>query len=298
MTSDAPSFERCPAATSSVRAATGVDLALGHHREVVPELERLVTEHPYREVLWRALMLALDRSGRAAAALGAYTRLRTELVEAFGLERSTDTQQLQHRILDQDPALDLPAGAPPTNLPVRLDSFVDRVAERRSVVSLLGAHRFVEVLAHDLDCSGDVTVARIPRGDFAARPEYWNGRTWGDDSAAAVPVIPCDDRKVNPTQVAVYNGRFVAVTKEGDWWGDVIYLDVAPAPEGPWQTYWSTLVQAECDLCNTYFASIVPFGAVEDSFIIALSCNSWTGDDLDHYNPTFMRVPARRSWTR
>lgn len=150
-----------------------------------------------------------------------------------------------------------------------------------------------DVLAHDLGCSGDVTVARLPRGDFTAVPEYWNGHTWGDDSSAAVPVIPCDDeRRVNPTQVAVHDGWFVAVTKEGDWWGNVIYLDVAPAPQGPWRTYWSTLVRAECEQCNTYFASIVPFGADDESFVIALSCNVWGGDDLEHYNPTFMRVPA------
>ena len=149
-----------------------------------------------------------------------------------------------------------------------------------------------DVNAHDRACSDEVTMARIPRGDFDARPEYWDGHGWSDDPATAAAVIPREGRTVNPTQVAVHNGRFVAVTKEGDWWGNTIYLDVATAPEGPWTTYWSTLVQAECDRCNTYFASIVPFGADDDSFVIALSCNTWDGDDLGHYNPTFMRVPA------
>lgn len=149
-----------------------------------------------------------------------------------------------------------------------------------------------EYLGHDVECSDDVTVARIPRGEFTARPEYWNGTTWGDDPTAAVAVIPTEDRRVNPTQVAVLDGRFVAVTKEGDWWGNIIHLDVAPAPEGPWTTYWSTFVLAECEQCNNYFASIVPYGADHESFVIALSCNVWNGHDLAHYNPTFMRVPA------
>ena len=95
---------------------------------------------------------------------------------------------------------------------------------------------------HDYDCTADVTVARLPRGDFTARPEYWDGVEWGDDPLAAVPVIPQEGRIVNPTQVAVHNGQFVAVTKEGDWWGNTIYLDVAPAAEGPWRTYSAILV--------------------------------------------------------
>ncbi len=41
------------------------DLALGRAAELVDELETLVREHPYRERLWRHLMLALYR-GRAA----------------------------------------------------------------------------------------------------------------------------------------------------------------------------------------------------------------------------------------
>ncbi len=104
-----------------------------------------------------------------------------------------------------------------------------------------------DVPAHDYDCTADVTVARLPRGDFTARPEYWDGVEWSDDPLAAVPVIPQEGRIVNPTQVAVHDGQFVAVTKEGDWWGNTIYLDVAPAAEGPWRTYSAILVQAECE---------------------------------------------------
>ena len=146
--------------------------------------------------------------------------------------------------------------------------------------------------AHDWECGPDVTVARVPRGDFGARPDYWNGSGWVSDPTLAAPVIPTGGRPVNPTQVALHDGRFVAVTKVGDWWGVTITLDVAAAAEGPWHTYETITVEPECTGCNTYFASVVPYGADQGSFMIGLSGNTWTGDDLDHYTPTFLRVPV------
>lgn len=144
--------------------------------------------------------------------------------------------------------------------------------------------------AHDLSCTAAMTVARIPRGEFDARPAYWNGSGWVDESDAAVAVIPQEDRDVNPTQIALLDGRFVAVTKVGDWWGETIVLDVAPAAEGPWRTVDTIPVEPECDSCNTYFASVVPYGADQNSFVVGLSCNTWGGHDHDHYTPTFFRL--------
>lgn len=90
----------------------------------------------------------------------------------------------------------------------------------------------------------------------------------------------------------MFDGSFVAVTKVGDWWGDTIVLDTAQSAEGPWATYDSIRLEPQCDGCNNYFASIVHYGADESSFMIGLSHNTWSGDDLDHYSPTFLRVPA------
>ena len=147
--------------------------------------------------------------------------------------------------------------------------------------------------AHDWECSPDVTVGRVPRGEFDARPAYWNGSAWAIDPAEAVPVIPTDGRPVNPTQVVVSDGRFVAVTKVGDWWGETIVLDVSPAAEGPWHTYETITVEPSCErVCNTYFASVVPYGADESSFVVGLSHNTFPGDDLSRYAPTFLRVPT------
>jgi hypothetical protein len=149
-----------------------------------------------------------------------------------------------------------------------------------------------DVLAHDRDCSADVTVARVPKGELTTVPTYWDGSDWVGDRAAAVPVIPREGRSVNPSQVARWGGRFVAATKVGDWWGDAIVLDVADRAGGPWTTYASVHVDPECDGCNTYFASIVPYGADGSSFVVGLSCNVWSGECTEHYTPTFLRVPA------
>jgi hypothetical protein len=146
--------------------------------------------------------------------------------------------------------------------------------------------------AHDWDCTDDVTVARVPRGRLDAAPSYWNGTSWGPSSAAAVPVIPNWDRAVNPAQVRFDGRRFVAVTKEGDWWGDTIYLDVATAAQGPWHTYAAIPVASRCGNCNTYFASFVPRPAADRAMVVSLSNNTFTGPLTGSYSPSFFTVPA------
>jgi DNA-binding SARP family transcriptional activator len=81
------------------------DLALGRAGELIPELERLVAEQPFREKLRGKLMLALYRAGRQADALAAYRQTRRTLVEELGIEPSERLSELHRRILDHDPVL-------------------------------------------------------------------------------------------------------------------------------------------------------------------------------------------------
>jgi DNA-binding SARP family transcriptional activator/ABC-type transport system substrate-binding protein len=92
----------------ALEASIEADLALGRHRELVAELEALVEAHPYREHLLELLVLALYRSGRQADALEAYRRGAARLRDQFGLEPGRALQELQRRILQQDPTLDPP----------------------------------------------------------------------------------------------------------------------------------------------------------------------------------------------
>jgi predicted ATPase/DNA-binding SARP family transcriptional activator/class 3 adenylate cyclase len=88
-------------------------LALGLHADAVGELDNLVAAHPLRERLRASLLLALYRSGRQAEALEAYQVARSLLVEELGIEPTRSLRELHQAILNQDPALDLPAGDRP-----------------------------------------------------------------------------------------------------------------------------------------------------------------------------------------
>jgi class 3 adenylate cyclase/DNA-binding winged helix-turn-helix (wHTH) protein len=83
------------------------DLALGHHVELVGELQRLVGEHPLRERLRSQLLLALYRSSRQSDALQAYQDARRILGQELGIDPGPALQKLEQAILDQDPSLDL-----------------------------------------------------------------------------------------------------------------------------------------------------------------------------------------------
>jgi ABC-type transport system substrate-binding protein/DNA-binding SARP family transcriptional activator len=92
------------------------NLVLDRAVEVVPELERLVREHPLRERLTGQLMLALYRSGRQAEALDAYRSMRRRLAEELGLEPGPQLGLLEQQILQHDASLGVspsrPAAAP------------------------------------------------------------------------------------------------------------------------------------------------------------------------------------------
>ena len=84
------------------------ELALGHHTQLLAELQRLIEDHPYDEMLHGQLMLALYRAGRQTDALAVYRRLRHALADGLGLDPGHPVRDLQTAILRQDASLDLP----------------------------------------------------------------------------------------------------------------------------------------------------------------------------------------------
>jgi predicted ATPase/DNA-binding SARP family transcriptional activator/class 3 adenylate cyclase len=119
-------------------------LALGRHGEVVGELEALVAAHPLRERLRAQLMLALYRSRRQAEALDAYRAARRTLVDELGIEPSPELQELEGRILRQDPALEVAAPAPPTEE-------IPTAAGRRAAGTFVGREAELELLEGGLE---------------------------------------------------------------------------------------------------------------------------------------------------
>ncbi len=85
-----------------------LELALGRHVAVTNDLEELVASQPFNEPLRALLMLALYRAGRQADALAVFREGRHVLVDELGLEPGEVLRTMEHRVLVQDAALDLP----------------------------------------------------------------------------------------------------------------------------------------------------------------------------------------------
>ncbi|MEU4248196.1 BTAD domain-containing putative transcriptional regulator [Amycolatopsis sp. NPDC026612] len=113
------------------------ELAAGRHGEVAGELRRLVDEHPFRERLRAALMLALHRCGRTPEALETYTRAHDLLVDELGIEPGQALQDLRMRILrgEGEPA---PPATPVTPRPAELPLDVRGFAGRAPELATLG----------------------------------------------------------------------------------------------------------------------------------------------------------------
>ncbi len=77
----------------------------GRHIEVLADIDTWVRMEPWRERLRAHQMIALYRTGRRVDALAVYEDLRRCLADELGVEPCTFMQELQVRVLDQDPTL-------------------------------------------------------------------------------------------------------------------------------------------------------------------------------------------------
>ena len=142
------------------------DLAEGRDAELVPELEGLITEHPFDERLYRQLMLALYRAGRPGNALEVYQRARKTFDEQLGLQPGPELEELQRQILNQDDRLSAPARTPARTV----------AASRRrprlmlvSAVALLGAALLTGLLLWNN--GGDGTPEVVPNSLVKLDPD-------------------------------------------------------------------------------------------------------------------------------
>ncbi|MGW3139993.1 AfsR/SARP family transcriptional regulator [Streptomyces sp. NPDC001139] len=76
-----------------------IELDLGRHARVLPELTALYEAHPLREALCELLVHALCRGGRRAEALAVYDRTRRTLVGELGIEPGPSLRALRAGLL-------------------------------------------------------------------------------------------------------------------------------------------------------------------------------------------------------
>jgi predicted ATPase/DNA-binding SARP family transcriptional activator len=160
------------------------DLALGVGGELVTELEVLLDRHPYRERLWRQLMLALYRAERQADALAAYRRARQTFDNELGLEPSEELRALEQAILQHK----VPPAEPPErrdNLPTPLTSFVGREGLLADVERLLVEERLVTLTG-----VGGVGKTRLALETATrAAPDFPDGAYFVDFSGLTEPSL-------------------------------------------------------------------------------------------------------------
>ena len=158
-------------------------------------------------------------------------------------------------------------------------------------------YAFPPVNAFDRACAGKVTVARVPRGELWAPYQYWDGASWQGSAGRAAALTGLAAQRVNASQFRFAGNRFWVVDKEGDWWGDTIYLYVSERPTGPFRQIAAVPQPLKCPAsdCNTFFADWVPAEAVSvpsGRLVWGLSHNRWSGEPSAQYRPTFHTIAA------
>lgn len=90
---------------SAVETRLRIELALGRHDRLIPEITALAQAHPLREALQARLMIALYRSGRQTEALEVYRTARRRLADDLGLEPGPELRDAEQAVLTGSAAL-------------------------------------------------------------------------------------------------------------------------------------------------------------------------------------------------
>ena len=165
----------------TAEAAVDADLDAGRHREVLAELRGLLDAEPLHERFHAQRMIALYRSGRQAEALAAFHEARALLIERIGVEPGPELRALQHAVLAQDPALELPR-----------TTVVARRRRRRpwalaAAALLIGLSAFGLARSDDLEridedhlglIDGERIVRQLPVGHGPSAAVAGAGSTW------------------------------------------------------------------------------------------------------------------------
>jgi DNA-binding SARP family transcriptional activator len=152
-----------------------LELSLGRHRQLLPELEAAAAQHPLDERLAGQLVVALYRNGRQADALATYRRTADRLAEELGIDPGSELRALEEAVLRQDPVLDLAIIAADPGVTVQRDDRGQRGAvlvlpngvelELQARCWIIGRHPDCQVVLADPEASRrHAEVRPVPGG--------------------------------------------------------------------------------------------------------------------------------------
>jgi len=183
---------------TALRWRIEAELRLGRHDMLIGELEQLTAEHPLREGFHHQLMLALYRSGRQAAALAAYQRVRAGLVAELGVEPGPELAALHQDILAAEPALTVapakrtPSG--PAQLPADIADFTGRDKQLAVLHDLLARNGSVTIVVAAVTGTGGVgKTSLVIRAAHRARSLFPDGQLHVDLRGTAERPVAVDE---------------------------------------------------------------------------------------------------------
>ncbi|TMR90437.1 BTAD domain-containing putative transcriptional regulator [Nonomuraea basaltis] len=167
------------------------ELRLGHHGEILADVEAAAADHPLRERLAGLRMRALHAAGRQSDALAVFEEVRRTLAEELGVDPSEELRKTHVAVLRGE--LEVPEAAPtgpeavPGRLPAPLTSFVGREEELRLLAGLLETSRLVTVVGPGGAGKTRLTVEAASRHRAHRRGRVWLVSLAGVNTADGLP---------------------------------------------------------------------------------------------------------------
>jgi SARP family transcriptional regulator, regulator of embCAB operon len=164
-------------ALSEVRVAVQTalaeaEIACGRADAMIPRLEVLSAEHPYRERLWARLITAYYVAERQSDALNAYQRLKANLAENLGIDPGPTVRSLHERILRQEPL------------------------ETKQAAQTIATHSVIDLSPHTGTLAGPSAIAELRGND---------GRRYRLEGSTRIGRLPDNDIVLDDENVSRYH---------------------------------------------------------------------------------------------
>ncbi|MCG5215820.1 BTAD domain-containing putative transcriptional regulator [Streptosporangium sp. KLBMP 9127] len=176
---DAPFSGTAAARLEELRIAAAEDrfdagLRLGHHADILADLEAVAAEHPLRERLAALRMRALHAAGRQSDALRVFGQVRSTLADQLGIDPSEELRAVHLAVLRGEREVPRARTEPePGRLPASLTSFIGRDDELGLLSGLVETFRLVTVVG-----PGGAGKTRLALEAASRHRTHRRGRVW------------------------------------------------------------------------------------------------------------------------